>query len=579
MLAYLGLARKPKWIRAGLVVAGGLWMLYAIDFFRAVPFAGLEAAVSGRAREATGMANFLTSSNEAYGAHFSMYGVLAEGVQPRFGYSLYALVCSAIPRVLWPDRPPDIYTYYSESVGAIQNQGYSLHHATGWYLNLGYLGVALGAVVMGLVWAYCLNAHRRPGSGRLFRLFAAVAPWLFVACLPPLIRAGPEGLQGFPDRRCDDPGGRVGDRLPSSENPQPARLESATRLDLEANHLTDHPVTPQVSVIIPCRNEARFIDQCVESVLASEYPRDRLEVIVADGMSSDGTRQQLERYAARDARVRLVDNPARTTPQGLNLAIAAAQGEFILRLDAHAWIAPDYIPRAVRNLGDWGADCVGGAMRTVTPDSGAFAKAIRIGLSQPFGVGDARFRTGSDQPRWVDTVFGACWRREVFERIGGFDERLERSQDIEFSGRLRRAGGAILMSPEMKIDYYAPARLGRFWRHNWSNGVWAILPFAHVPGMVVRWRHLTPLALVVGLAISMAAAAWSGIAWLAWTIAGPYLAANLIASLAAARKERGIALVFLMPVVFASLHFFYGAGSLWGCARLIGLLVNPKAAA
>jgi len=197
VLAYLGLVRKPNWIRAGLVVAGGLWVLYAIDFFRAVPLAGLAEAVSGRAEEATGVANFLTSSNEAYGAHFSMYGVLAGNVEPRFGYSLYSLVCSAIPRVLWPDRPPDIYLYYSESVGAIQNQGYSLHHATGWYLNFGYLGVALGAVVMGLVWAYCLNAHRRAGSGRLFRLFGTVAPWLFVACLPPLIRAGPEGYKGF----------------------------------------------------------------------------------------------------------------------------------------------------------------------------------------------------------------------------------------------------------------------------------------------------------------------------------------------------------------------------------------------
>jgi len=197
VLAYLGLVRKPNWIRAGLVVAGGLWVLYAIDFFRAVPLAGLEEAVSGRAGEATGITDFLTSSNEAYGAHFSMYGVLAGDVQPRFGYSLYSLVCSAIPRVLWPDRPPDIYLYYSESVGAIQNQGYSLHHATGWYLNFGYLGVALGAVVMGLVWAYCLNAHRRAGSGRLFRLFGTVAPWLFVACLPPLIRAGPEGYKGF----------------------------------------------------------------------------------------------------------------------------------------------------------------------------------------------------------------------------------------------------------------------------------------------------------------------------------------------------------------------------------------------
>ena len=197
MLAYLGLARKPKWIRAGLVLAAGLWMLYAIDSFRGVPLAGLEHAVGERTEDATAVAAFLTSSNEAYGAHFSMYGVLAGGVEPRFGYSLYSLVCSVIPRVLWADRPPDIYLYYSESVGAIQDQGYSLHHATGWYLNFGYPGVALGAVVMGLIWAYCLNAHRRAGSGYLFRLFATVAPWLFVACLPPLIRAGPEGYKGF----------------------------------------------------------------------------------------------------------------------------------------------------------------------------------------------------------------------------------------------------------------------------------------------------------------------------------------------------------------------------------------------
>jgi len=197
VLAYLGLVRKPNWIRAGLVLATGLWLLYAIDFFRAVPLAGLKDAVRARAEEATGVADFLTSSNEAYGAHFSMYGVLAGGVEPKFGYSLYSLACSVIPRAMWPDRPPDIYLYYSESVGAVPNQGYSLHHATGWYLNFGYAGVALGAIVMGLVWAYCLNAHHRKRSGHLFRLFATVAPWLFAACLPPLIRAGPEGYKGF----------------------------------------------------------------------------------------------------------------------------------------------------------------------------------------------------------------------------------------------------------------------------------------------------------------------------------------------------------------------------------------------
>ena len=339
---------------------------------------------------------------------------------------------------------------------------------------------------------------------------------------------------------------------------------------------------PLVSVIIPCRNEAQCIDRCLRSVLESGYPADRLEVIVADGMSTDGTREQVEWYMARDRRVRRIDNPGRSTPQGLNRAIAIAQGDLILRLDAHAGIARDYIARAVQNLNSSGADCVGGAMRTLAPGSGVFAAPIRIALSSPFGVGNSHFRTnsgnGSDTPRWVDAVFGACWTREVFERIGGFDERLERSQDIEFSSRLRRAGGTILMSPEMRVDYYARAALGSFWRQNWLNGVWAILPFAYVSGMAVRWRHLMPLGLVFGLAVSIAAGAWTGIQWLAGMVAGPYVAANFAASVQAAWKERSIALVFLMPVVFASLHLAYGAGSLWGCALLLKPRQMPETA-
>jgi hypothetical protein len=199
VLAYIASVRRPSLLKVTIVLAAGFWFLYAIDFFRAVPVAQMQEAVAQRLNEATEVAQFMTSSNEAYAAHFSLYGVLAGNVAPRFGYSLYALVCSVVPRVLWPSRPLDIYFYYSDSVGTIQNQGYSLHHATGWYLNFGMPGVLLGGVVLGLVWAYCLNAHQRirPGSGLLFRLFATVAPWLFVAYLPPLVRAGPEGYKGL----------------------------------------------------------------------------------------------------------------------------------------------------------------------------------------------------------------------------------------------------------------------------------------------------------------------------------------------------------------------------------------------
>src|SRR5262249_30285408 len=159
----------------------------------------MSTAVSERLDEATEVGRFLTSSNEAYAAHFSMYGVLANNVEPKFGYSLYSLVCSVVPRLVWKDRPPAIYSYYSASVGAIQNQGYSLHDATGWYLNFGYPGVALGGVLLGFAWAFCMRSRSmiRAKSGLTFRLFAVVSPWLFVACLPPLVRAGPEAYKGL----------------------------------------------------------------------------------------------------------------------------------------------------------------------------------------------------------------------------------------------------------------------------------------------------------------------------------------------------------------------------------------------
>jgi hypothetical protein len=199
LLAYLASVRRPSLIKTGLLLVAGMWFLYAVDFFRGTPISEMREAVDLRIDEATEVTGFVTSSNEAYAAHFSLYGVLASGAEPRFGYSFYSLACSAIPRVIWPSRPPDIYDYYAESVGVIRDQGYSVHHATGWYLNFGYVGIPLGAVVLALVWAYCLNAHQRivQKSGLIFRLFATIAPWVFVAGMPSLIRAGPEAYKGF----------------------------------------------------------------------------------------------------------------------------------------------------------------------------------------------------------------------------------------------------------------------------------------------------------------------------------------------------------------------------------------------
>jgi succinoglycan biosynthesis protein ExoA len=341
---------------------------------------------------------------------------------------------------------------------------------------------------------------------------------------------------------------------------------------------------PFVSVIVPCRDESDYLGACLDSILDCGYPRDRMEVLVADGMSRDGTRELARHYAARDARVRCIDNPLQITPAALNRALEQARGDVIVRLDAHSTVAPGYIARAVECLESSGAWNVGGVMHTVTRDRGPFAEPIRLALASRFGVGNSHFRTGAHwkgcEPLWVDTVFGGCWPREVFRCIGGFNERLERSQDIEFNLRLRRAGGKILLTSGMEIRYYARATLASFIRHNWTNGVWAVLPFAYARGIPVRWRHLVPLALVgaLGLALSLALLVSPKLPWLPALVLAPYLAASLAVSLMLAWKKRRPSLSVLLPVAFASLHFPYGVGSLWGALRLlrVKLLRNSR---
>lgn len=327
---------------------------------------------------------------------------------------------------------------------------------------------------------------------------------------------------------------------------------------------------PFLSVIIPCRNEAAYLGPCLDSILACGYPSERMEILVADGCSQDGTRELAASYAEGHSQVRIIDNPLRITPAALNRALDEARGEIVARLDAHATVAPGYFSQAVECLASSGAANVGGRMRTLTRDRGPFAQPIIIALTSRFGVGNSRFRTGSSEPEFVDTVFGGCWPREVFWRIGPFNERLERSQDLEFNLRLRRAGGKILLTPAMESCYWARATLRYFLRHNWENGVWAVLPFAYARGVPVRWRHLVPLAFAGALAFSLLLAPWNP--WLLALVFGPYLLANLGFSAAAAWKHRRASLLLLQPIAFASLHLPYGLGGFFASLRLPWLL-------
>lgn len=342
----------------------------------------------------------------------------------------------------------------------------------------------------------------------------------------------------------------------------------------ETRAMTGFAHPPYLTVIVPCRNEARSIERCLQSILASDYPADRMEILVVDGTSSDGTPELLDslilqRAEQGDRRVRRIDNPERITPVALNRALRAARGDVIARVDAHASIAPDYFLNAVRHLRTSGADNVGGPMRTLPRDPGLFAEPIVAALSHRFGVGNSHFRTGASQERWVDTVFGGCWPRVVFSRVGGFNEALERSQDMEFSLRLKAAGGKTLLAPDVRSDYYARSTLGSFWRHNLLNGEWAVLPFLYSRIVPVSLRHLIPLVFVLAILAGMALVPLTP--WPMVALACAYGTANLAASMHATYKFRRPSFLMLLPVTFASLHVAYGLGSLWAVLKIPGI--------
>jgi len=212
---------------------------------------------------------------------------------------------------------------------------------------------------------------------------------------------------------------------------------------------------PAVTVIVPCRNEERFIGPCLKSILNCDYPKESLEILVVDGMSTDGTPGIVQEYARQSRDVRLVANPRQTAPAAMNIGLAHAHGAVIVRMDAHAQYPRDYIRQCVETLIHTTASNVGGICQTLPSAPTAKARAIAYALSSPVGVGNSYFRIGTSGPRWVDTVPFGCFRKELFDQIGQFDELLRRNQDDEFNLRISRSGGKLLLLPDVVTKYYA----------------------------------------------------------------------------------------------------------------------------
>jgi succinoglycan biosynthesis protein ExoA len=317
---------------------------------------------------------------------------------------------------------------------------------------------------------------------------------------------------------------------------------------------------PFVSVILPIRNEARFIQRGLEAVLGQDYPPDRLEVIVADGMSTDGTREVVGSFQARHPNVRVVDNPKRIVPTGLNVAIRLAKGEILVRVDGHCEIAPDYVRRCVEHVRDEGVEGVGGPLETVGETY--LARVIAAAMSTPFGVGNSAFRTAPNRTMLTDTVAFPAYTRAAVEKAGPFDEEMVRNQDDEYNYRLRKLGAKLLLAADVRSRYYSRSSLRSLWRQYLQYGYFKVRVLQKHP-LQMRPRQFVPALFVAALLVSVVPAPFVPFVWYApAALAGLYLLANLGAS-AITAAQKGWRLFPVLPVVFATLHLSYGLG-FWG---------------
>lgn len=323
-------------------------------------------------------------------------------------------------------------------------------------------------------------------------------------------------------------------------------------------------VFPFVTVVVPCRNEEKHIARCLQSILNNDYPPERIEILVVDGMSEDQTREIVARYSARYPMIRIVDNLKKHIPAAMNAGIRAACGERILKMDAHSTYQREYISRCVRYQDKYGAENSGGIAKIVPGADTWTGRAIVLGLASRFGSGNANVKVGVTKPTWSDSTAFGCFKKDLFERIGMYDEKLLSSSDLDVNQRIQAAGGRILVVPDIVVNYAADGDLRTLRRHVFADGVWVsyVMKFGK---RAWSWRHWVPALFVLSLLAALALGVVSRLfLWLGLGVAGVYAAASLAVSLQIAVRERELRYAFLLPVVYAVRHFVFGAGTLFG---------------
>lgn len=320
----------------------------------------------------------------------------------------------------------------------------------------------------------------------------------------------------------------------------------------------------RVSVIVPCYNEQNTICLLLEALIAQTFSHQEMEVVIADGISTDQTRQRILDFQAEhpDLLLRIVDNPRRIIPAGVNLAIRAAQGEIIVRLDAHSVPRADYVERCVQALEQGKGDNVGGVWEIRPGGAGWQARAVAAAAAHPLGVGDARYRY-TDQAQQVDTVPFGAFRRQLAEKAGLFDESLLTNEDYEFNVRLRRAGGVIWLDPEIRSVYFARPGFLALARQYGRYGYWKARMLRRYPE-TIRWRQALPPLFVLSLFGLAALSLWlSFFGWLFMIELAIYALVMLAAGVRLGIQKKDFALTFGVPLAIATMHFSWGSAFLW----------------
>jgi succinoglycan biosynthesis protein ExoA len=324
----------------------------------------------------------------------------------------------------------------------------------------------------------------------------------------------------------------------------------------------------RVSIIVPCYNEQATIGSLLEAIYHQSYPQNQMEVIIADGLSSDRTREVIETFQEQhgEIAIHLIDNVKRTIPSALNAAIRAAHGEIIVRLDAHSVPHPGYIENCVTDIDAKLGDNVGGIWEIRPGGPGKIARSIALAAAHPLGVGDARYRTGGDA-KTVETVpFGAFFKTLV-DRIGEFDETLLTNEDYEFNVRVKQAGGSIWFDPKIRSIYFARSTFLQLASQYWRYGYWKAQMLRRYPG-TIRWRQILPPVFVASLIILIISGLFFPIARFLFLLEfGLYLMIMGIVGLQLAFRERDIFYILGIPLSIGIMHIAWGASFLWSSIR------------